>query len=71
MPSTNGTIRTRMQFELDLRNRPLIERKERLACIVRPPALFVQYLDRHGVDLFREVCARDMEGIGPQWGQMC
>jgi bifunctional non-homologous end joining protein LigD len=47
----------------DLRGLPLIERKKRLARVVRPPALFLQHIERRGIDPFAEVCARDMEAI--------
>ena len=48
----------------DLRGLPLLERKKRLARIVRSPALLVQHIENRGIDLFQEICACDMEGTG-------
>lgn len=52
----------------DLRARPLIERKAELARIVpeNGPVLFARHVDR-GIDLFRAVCERDLEGIVAKW----
>ena len=50
----------------DLRGLPLLERKRRLRMIVplTPcPVLYVDHVKERGVDLFRAVCAGDMEGI--------
>jgi bifunctional non-homologous end joining protein LigD len=47
----------------DLRARPLLERKRMLRKIVRPPLLYVDHVAGEGVELFRMVCDRDLEGI--------
>ena len=47
----------------DLRARPLLERKKMLRKIVRPPLLYVDHVAGEGVELFRMVCERDLEGI--------
>jgi ATP-dependent DNA ligase len=47
--------------------RPLIERKKRLARLVRgakcPRLLYAQHVEQHGKGLFAEIGARDLEGI--------
>ena len=50
----------------DLRQKPLIERKEILLTVV--PAqpsrlLYVSHIEERGVDLFQAVCEQDLEGI--------
>jgi bifunctional non-homologous end joining protein LigD len=54
----------------DLRELPLIERKRVLHSIV-PPAdsrlLYLSHFEGCGVDLFREICRRDLEGIVAKW----
>ena len=51
----------------DLRRRPLVERKKRLARLVRaakcPRLLYAQHIEQRGKSLFAEICARDLEGI--------
>ena len=50
----------------DLRDTPLIERKELLRFRVRHPAdrlLFVDYAEGSGKALYSRICQRDMEGI--------
>ena len=51
----------------DLRQRPLIERKKRLARLVRAEKcsrmLYAQHIEQHGKGFFAEICARDLEGI--------
>jgi bifunctional non-homologous end joining protein LigD len=51
----------------DLRQRPLIERKKRLARLVRsakcPRLLYAQHVEGKGKKFFDEICARDLEGI--------
>jgi bifunctional non-homologous end joining protein LigD len=51
----------------DLRRTPLIERKKRLARLVRvakcPRLLYAQHIEQHGNGFFAEICARDLEGI--------
>ena len=47
----------------DLRARSLLERKKMLRKIVRPPLLYVDHVAGEGVELFRMVCERDLEGI--------
>jgi ATP-dependent DNA ligase len=49
----------------DLRDRPLLERKRLLRKLLPRQGPAVLYVDhvRSGMDLFRVVCERDMEGI--------
>ena len=51
----------------DLRRMPLIERKKRLARLVRaakcPSLLYAQHVIQQGRAFFAEICARDLEGI--------
>ena len=51
----------------DLRQMPLVERKNRLARLVRaakcPRLLYAQRIEQHGKGFFAEICARDLEGI--------
>src|SRR5215469_5876284 len=51
----------------DLRRRPLVERKKRLAQLVRAAKcsrlLYAQHIEQHGKAFFAEICARDLEGI--------
>ena len=51
----------------DLRRMSLIERKKRLARLVRAAKcsrlLYAQHIERHGKGFFAEICARDLEGI--------
>ena len=51
----------------DLRQGPLIERKKRLARLVRaakcPRLLYAQHIEQHGKGFFAEICVRDLEGI--------
>jgi hypothetical protein len=47
----------------DLRELPLVERKEALRQTVNDPVLYVQHIAGHGVGLFQRVCDEDMEGI--------
>src|SRR5215831_11448172 len=47
----------------DLRELPLIERKRRLKRLIRPPVLYVDHIERRGMDLFEATCGRDLEGI--------
>jgi ATP-dependent DNA ligase len=56
----------------NLRERPLLERKRRLRQLVprsNSRLLYVDHVRRGGVDLFREVCARDCEGIVAKWAR--
>src|SRR5215469_9644214 len=52
---------------LDLRQRPLVERKKRLARLVQatkcPRLLYAQYILQHAKAFFAEICRRDLEGI--------
>jgi bifunctional non-homologous end joining protein LigD len=52
----------------DLRQRPFVERKKRLARLVRaakcPRLLYAQHVEGEGKKFFAEICARDLEGIG-------
>ena len=49
------------------RQRPLVERKKRLARLVHaakcPRLLYAQHVIRQGKAFFEEICARDLEGI--------
>jgi bifunctional non-homologous end joining protein LigD len=51
----------------DLRIQPLVQRKERLARLVRwsgcKRLVYAQHIDRDGKGLFAEICSRDLEGI--------
>jgi bifunctional non-homologous end joining protein LigD len=50
----------------DLRQLPLVERKQILQTLVpAQPArlLYVSHIEEHGVDLFQEVCRQDLEGV--------
>ncbi len=50
----------------DLRDEPLVERKELLRFRIRHPAdhvLFVDYVEGNGKALYSRICERDMEGI--------
>ena len=51
----------------DLRQRPLVERKKRLARLVRAAKcsrlLYAQHIEQHGKGFFAEICARDLEGV--------
>src|SRR6516162_7617512 len=51
----------------DLRQGPLIERKKRLARLVRaakcPRLLYAQHVLQYGKPFFAEICSRDLEGI--------
>jgi bifunctional non-homologous end joining protein LigD len=51
----------------DLRNHPLIERKERLRELIernKPERIiYAQHVEREGKLLFEEVCNNDLEGI--------
>jgi bifunctional non-homologous end joining protein LigD len=54
----------------DLRSRPLLERKRRLAGIMPRMASRLLYLDHipeRGCDLFRAACERDLEGVVGKW----
>ena len=50
----------------DLRQKPLVERKKRLARLVRAAKcsrlLYAQHIEQHGKGFFAEICARDLEG---------
>jgi bifunctional non-homologous end joining protein LigD len=58
----------------NLRQRPLLERKRRLRALVprqNSRLVYVDHVRRRGVDLFREVCARDGEGVVAKWARGC
>jgi bifunctional non-homologous end joining protein LigD len=58
----------------DLRGMPLLDRKARLAKILPEDGTRVLFLDgiiERGCDLFREICARDLEGIVGKWAHGC
>ena len=51
----------------DFRRTPLVERKARLSEIICssrcPRLLYAQHIDGEGKQFFREICARDLEGV--------
>jgi bifunctional non-homologous end joining protein LigD len=51
----------------DLRNLPLIERKQRLCKLVQRSKcdriIYAQHVETQGVAFFNEICSRDLEGI--------
>jgi bifunctional non-homologous end joining protein LigD len=49
----------------DLRQQPLIERKQRLSGLVRQCdwIIYARHVEKDGNDLFKEICARDFEGV--------
>jgi bifunctional non-homologous end joining protein LigD len=51
----------------DLRNQPLIERKKRLAGLVKSSGckrlFYAQHIEREGKRFFAEICSRDLEGV--------
>jgi bifunctional non-homologous end joining protein LigD len=51
----------------DLRQRPLLERKEKLKALIEksslPDVICEKYIEGHGIDLFNAVCKRNLEGI--------
>jgi bifunctional non-homologous end joining protein LigD len=54
----------------DLRERPLVERKRRLLAImprIDSRLLYLDHVAGRGVDLYRQVCRRDLEGIVAKW----
>jgi ATP-dependent DNA ligase len=54
----------------DLRDLPLLERKQILRRIVPRQdsrLLYVSHIEAHGIELFTEVCRRDLEGIVAKW----
>jgi len=54
----------------DLTTRPLEERKRRLRRImprIESRLLSVDHVEARGIDLFREACRRDLEGIVANW----
>jgi bifunctional non-homologous end joining protein LigD len=56
----------------DLRDRPLLERKRRLRAImprIESRLLYVDHVREQGLQLFREACARDLEGIVGKWAR--
>ncbi|MFY9528392.1 MAG: hypothetical protein WBC04_03295 [Candidatus Acidiferrales bacterium] len=51
----------------DLRQHPLIERKQRLRKLIRTArksrVLYADHIEGHGIDFFRTVCEQNLEGI--------
>ncbi len=51
----------------DLRQMPLVERKKKLRALLEkndvPDVVCGKYVEGRGVDLFREVCQRNLEGV--------
>jgi bifunctional non-homologous end joining protein LigD len=51
----------------DLRNLPLVERKQRLRQLIRASRnrslLYAAHIERHGIRLFQAICQQDCEGI--------
>jgi ATP-dependent DNA ligase len=51
---------------VDLRDRPLIERKRQLRSIIlKEPSVLLQadHIERNGIEFFRLTCEQDLEGI--------
>jgi bifunctional non-homologous end joining protein LigD len=59
----------------DLRQLPLIQRKERLRSLIlkanNPALLFADYIPEFGVDFFRMVCEKNLEGIVAKHRDSC
>jgi len=54
----------------DLRNRPLLERKRRLKPLVprvETRFLYLDHVERRGIELFQAVCREDLEGVVAKW----
>jgi bifunctional non-homologous end joining protein LigD len=54
----------------DLRERPLMKRKQILRRLIprrSPFLLFADFIEARGCDFYRLVCARDLEGIVAKW----
>jgi bifunctional non-homologous end joining protein LigD len=47
----------------DLRELPLIKRKQMLKRLIRRPVLYVDHFEACGIDLFKAACDNDLEGI--------
>ena len=51
----------------DLRQLPLVERKERLRALIEnsglPDVICGKYVEGRGIDLFNEICQRNLEGV--------
>jgi ATP-dependent DNA ligase len=51
----------------DFRGLPLIERKQSLRELIKKTdcdrLIYAQHIESHGIGLFDEICARDLEGI--------
>jgi bifunctional non-homologous end joining protein LigD len=51
----------------DIRQSPLMERKQRLSGLIRAGQferiVYAQHIERDGKQLFKEICVRDLEGI--------
>jgi hypothetical protein len=59
-----------VQLIEDLGGWPLLERKRRLRAIlprVDDRLVYLDHVERRGVDLFTAVCAHDLEGIVAKW----
>jgi bifunctional non-homologous end joining protein LigD len=55
---------------VDLRERPLIERKRLLRSIVPEQSaclLYADHIEQHGIEIFRRTCERDLEGVVAKW----
>jgi bifunctional non-homologous end joining protein LigD len=59
----------------DLRQLPLIQRKERLRSLIlkanNPALLFADYVPEHGVDFFWMICEKNLEGIVAKHRDSC
>jgi bifunctional non-homologous end joining protein LigD len=56
----------------DLRDRPLLERKRQLKALiprVETRFLYLDHVERRGVELFQAVCRADLEGVVAKWKQ--
>jgi bifunctional non-homologous end joining protein LigD len=53
----------------DLTGLPLVKRKRRLRALLPEsgPVLYASHIDGRGIELYTEVCRRDLEGIVAKW----
>ena len=54
----------------DLRNLPLVQRKQELRRLIPKqlfPVLYTDHEDGHGAQLYEAACSLDLEGIGAKW----
>jgi bifunctional non-homologous end joining protein LigD len=56
----------------DLRELPLLERKQKLKKLIagapkRAPLLYASFIEKNGIAFFEEICRQDLEGIVAKW----